>query len=55
MLACPVIFTADMRSGRSLQAIVEAMRGASLAIQFIRKELVNELDDLVKAADLAII
>jgi trimethylamine:corrinoid methyltransferase-like protein len=38
VVACPIIFTADMRSGRSLQASVEAMRGASMAIQFIKKE-----------------
>jgi hypothetical protein len=38
-----------MRSGRSLQASVEAMRGASMAIQFIK------LDNLVKAANRAII
>jgi len=37
VVACPIIFSADMRSGRSLQSSVEAMRGASLAVQFIKK------------------
>ncbi len=38
VIACPIIFHTDMRTGRSLQASVEAIRGASMAIQFIKKE-----------------
>jgi trimethylamine:corrinoid methyltransferase-like protein len=38
VVACPIIFSTDMRTGRSLQASVEAIRGASLAVQFIKKE-----------------
>ncbi len=38
VIACPIIFHTDMRSGRSLQASVEAIRGASMATQFIKKE-----------------
>ncbi len=36
VVACPIIFATDMRSGRSLQSSVEAMRGASGAVQFIK-------------------
>ena len=39
VVACPIIFSTDMRSGRSLQSSVEAMRGASVAVQFIKDEL----------------
>jgi trimethylamine--corrinoid protein Co-methyltransferase len=39
VVACPIIFSTDMRTGRSLQTSVEAMRGASLAVQFIKDEL----------------
>jgi hypothetical protein len=35
----PLCFSTDMRTGRSLQSSVEAMRGASLAVQFIKDEL----------------
>lgn len=38
VIACPIIFHTDMRTGRSLQANVEAIRGASMATQFIKKE-----------------
>ena len=38
VVACPIIFSTDMRTGRSLQSSVEAMRGASMAVQFIRRE-----------------
>ena len=38
VVACPIIFATDMRTGRSLQASVEAIRGASMAVQFIKKE-----------------
>jgi trimethylamine--corrinoid protein Co-methyltransferase len=38
VVACPIIFSTDMRTGRSLQASVEAIRGASMAAQFIKKE-----------------
>jgi trimethylamine:corrinoid methyltransferase-like protein len=38
VVACPIIFSTDMRTGRSLQSSVEAMRGASLAVQVIRGE-----------------
>ena len=38
VVACPIIFSTDMRTGRSLQSSVEAMRGASLAAQFIKTE-----------------
>jgi trimethylamine:corrinoid methyltransferase-like protein len=38
VVACPIIFSTDMATGRSLQASVEAMRGASLADQFLKQE-----------------
>lgn len=37
VVACPIIFSTDMRTGRSLQSSVEAMKGASGAIQFIKQ------------------
>jgi trimethylamine:corrinoid methyltransferase-like protein len=37
VIATPLIFTMDMQTGRSLQSSPEALRGASLAIQFIKK------------------
>lgn len=36
VVACPIIFATDMRTGRSLQASVDAMRGASGAVQFLK-------------------
>ena len=39
VVACPIVFSTDMRTGRSLQSSVESMRGASLAVQFIKEEL----------------
>ena len=39
VVACPIIFSTDMRTGRSLQSSVDSMRGASLAVQFIKDEL----------------
>ncbi len=38
VVACPIIFSTDMHTGRSLQSSVEAIRGASMAVQFIKKE-----------------
>jgi len=38
VVACPIIFSTDMATGRSLQASVEAMRGASLADQILKHE-----------------
>jgi trimethylamine:corrinoid methyltransferase-like protein len=38
VIATPLIFTMDMRSGRSLQATPEALRGCALAAQFIKAE-----------------
>jgi trimethylamine:corrinoid methyltransferase-like protein len=38
VVACPIIFSTDMRTGRSLQSSVEAIRGASLAVQLINRE-----------------
>jgi trimethylamine:corrinoid methyltransferase-like protein len=38
VVACPIIFSTDMRTGRSLQSSVEAIRGASMAVQFIKAE-----------------
>jgi trimethylamine:corrinoid methyltransferase-like protein len=38
VVACPIIFSTDMRTGRSLQSSVEAIRAASMAVQFIKKE-----------------
>ncbi|NNL76291.1 MAG: hypothetical protein HKO68_08150 [Desulfobacterales bacterium] len=38
VVACPIIFSTDMRTGCSLQSSVEAIRGASMAVQFIKKE-----------------
>jgi trimethylamine:corrinoid methyltransferase-like protein len=38
VVTCPIIFSTDMRTGRSLQSSVEAIRGASMAVQFIKKE-----------------
>jgi len=37
VVACPIIFSTDMRTGRSLQSSVESMRAASMAVQFIKK------------------
>jgi trimethylamine:corrinoid methyltransferase-like protein len=37
IVACPIIFSTDMRSGRSLQSSVEALKAASGAIQFIKQ------------------
>jgi trimethylamine---corrinoid protein Co-methyltransferase len=37
VVACPIIFSTDMRTGRSLQSSVEAMKAASGAIQFIKQ------------------
>ena len=37
VVACPIIFSSDMRTGRSLQSSVEAMRAASMAVQFLKK------------------
>jgi trimethylamine:corrinoid methyltransferase-like protein len=36
VVACPIIFSTDMRTGRSLQSSVEALKGASGAVQFIK-------------------
>jgi trimethylamine:corrinoid methyltransferase-like protein len=36
VIACPIIFSTDMRTGRSLQSSAEAMRCAAGAVQFIR-------------------
>jgi trimethylamine---corrinoid protein Co-methyltransferase len=36
VVACPIIFSTDMRSGRSLQSSVESLEGASGAIQFLK-------------------
>lgn len=38
VITTPLIFTMDMRSGRSLQATTEALRGCALAGQFIKAE-----------------
>ena len=38
VVACPIIFSTDMRTGRSMQSSVEAMRGASLAVQVLKSE-----------------
>ncbi len=35
-VATPIIFSADMATGRSLQSSVESMQGAALAVQFIK-------------------
>jgi trimethylamine:corrinoid methyltransferase-like protein len=37
VVACPIIFSTDMRTGRSLQSSVESIRAASMAVQFIKK------------------
>ena len=37
VVACPIIFSTDMRTGRSLQSSVESMRAASMAVQFIKQ------------------
>ncbi|UQZ89004.1 hypothetical protein C4J81_07255 [Deltaproteobacteria bacterium Smac51] len=37
VVACPIIFSTDMRSGRSLQSSAEAIRNGSAAVQFIKK------------------
>jgi len=37
LVACPIIFSTDMRTGRSLQSSVEAMKAASAAVQFIKQ------------------
>lgn len=36
IVATPLIFSMDMRSGRSLQSSAESMRGAALAVQFMK-------------------
>jgi len=36
VVACPIIFATDMGTGRSLQSSVDALRGASGAVQFIK-------------------
>jgi trimethylamine:corrinoid methyltransferase-like protein len=36
VVACPIIFSTDMQTGRSLQSSVESMRSASMAVQFIK-------------------
>ena len=36
IVACPIIFSTDMRTGRSLQSSVEAIKGAAGAVQFIK-------------------
>ena len=38
VVACPIIFSTDMRTGCSLQSSVEAIRAASMAVEFIKKE-----------------
>lgn len=37
VVACPIIFSTDMRSGRSLQSSAEAIKAGSAAVQFIKK------------------
>ncbi|MDM8539989.1 trimethylamine methyltransferase family protein [Desulfococcaceae bacterium HSG9] len=37
VIGCPIIFSTDMRTGRSLQSSVESMRAACMAVQFIKK------------------
>jgi trimethylamine--corrinoid protein Co-methyltransferase len=36
VVACPIIFSTDMRSGRSLQSSAEAIKAGAAAIQFIK-------------------
>ena len=36
VIACPIIFSTDMRSGRSLQSSVESLKAASGCVQFIK-------------------
>jgi trimethylamine:corrinoid methyltransferase-like protein len=36
VVACPIIFSMDMRTGRSLQSTVESIRAASMTVQFIK-------------------
>ncbi len=36
VVACPIIFSTDMRTGRSLQSSVESLKCASGAVQFIK-------------------
>ncbi|MDR1044429.1 MAG: trimethylamine methyltransferase family protein [Candidatus Adiutrix sp.] len=37
VVACPIIFSSDMRSGRSLQSSAEAIKAGSACVQFIKK------------------
>ena len=37
VVGCPIIFSTDMRTGRSLQSSVESMRAACMAVQLIKK------------------
>lgn len=37
VIATPLIFTLDMRSGRSLQSSVEALQGASMSLQLLKR------------------
>lgn len=36
VVACPIVFSTDMRTGRSLQSNADALNGASGAVQFIK-------------------
>jgi trimethylamine:corrinoid methyltransferase-like protein len=36
VIACPIIFSADMKTGRSLQSSVESMKCAAGAVQFLK-------------------
>lgn len=37
VIGCPLVFSTDMRTGRSLQSSVEAMRIASMAVQVLKE------------------
>lgn len=37
VVACPLIFSTDMRTGRSLQSSVESIRAASMAVQVLKE------------------
>ena len=39
VIATPLIFTLDMRTGRSLQACVESLQAAGMAIEFLKQRL----------------
>ncbi len=55
VVACPIIFSTDMRTGRSLQSSVESMRAACMAVQFIKKAFGLPAHDYGSGSDAPIV